>query len=322
MKKTVLLFAILFSFTFLKAQDLSKIDAMVAQYPKTFNSSEELAALIDKDFETDADKARAIYSWITTSVKFDVDTQFSKKKKKRLKYKDKVDRAQKLQKRRIQMEKKALTQHLAVAEGYATLYKRVCELCGIYGYIVKGTGKLRTFDIGKLPRMQNHWWNVVQIDKEWFFVDAAMGAGTVDYTEKTYQNDFNEKYFFTAPEVFFLNHFPKEKGWLKVEKTDEDFAKLPLFYGEFLKHDFELQEPLIGDLNLQGSDSIKFEINAPQVIENLSYQFNYEKAPSEITLEQDKDTYTFYIPFIVKRRGYFTVFYNKKAILSYKISGY
>ncbi len=322
MQKTVLLFALLLSITFLKAQELNKIDAIVSQYPKTFNETEELATLINNDFDNDKDKARAIFSWIANNVKYDVDTHFSKKKKKRIKYKNKIDKALKESKQRIRIENKALSEHLAVDEGYAILYKRLCELTGLYGYIVKGTAKLRTYDIGRIPRMQSYSWNVVQIDKEWFFVDATLGSGTLDYLEKTYQPNFNDKYFFTPPELFFLNHFPKDQGWLLVEKTAEDFASLPLFTGKYLKSDFELITPNEGVLDMKGQDSIQFQIKSPIPLADLSYQFNYEQEPSEISIKNTKDECTFAVPFTKRRTGYLTLFYEKEALVSYKIGTY
>ncbi|MCK5535601.1 MAG: hypothetical protein KAI79_02175 [Bacteroidales bacterium] len=322
MIRAILLFWLLLSFTFLNAQQLDPIDVMVSQYPKTFNKPEELATLINNDFDTDKDKARAIYSWITMNVKYDIKAHYSKKKRKKIKYKNKVDRAQKIRKLEINLENKALNKHLAVAEGYSQLYKRLCDLTGVYGYILKGTAKLRTFDIGKQPKILNHSWNVVQIDKEWFFVDATLGAGTVDYMEKTYQHYFNDKYFFTSPEKFFLNHFPKEKGWLLVEKTADDFAKLPLFIGEYLKADFNLIEPYEGVINIKNIDSIQFKIKSPVPIENMTYQFSYEKELSEVSVEFENGEYTFNIPFIIKRGGYLNLYYKKRAIISYKISSY
>lgn len=322
-KKTILLFSILFSFTVLKAQELNPIRVIVAQYPKTFNEAKELADLINNDFKTDTDKAKAIYSWITMNVKYDIKGHYAKKKRKRVKYKDRVDRAQKLRKQRIKIEYKALTQHLALAEGYATLYKTLCDLTGIYGYILKGTGKLRTFDIGKQPRILNHSWNVIQIDKKWFLVDATLGAGTVDYYEKTYQHNFNDQYFFTPPEKFFFNHYPKEEEWtLLLEKTADDFAKQPLFYGEYLKSGIELVDPPEGVLELKGVDSIQFRMTSPLPVENLTYQFSFEKEPGEINIENENDEYFFTIPFPKKRGGYLNLYNNKKAIISYKIGTY
>lgn len=322
MKKTFLLFGLFLCITFLNAQDINRIDAIVAQYPKTFSSSEELADLINKDFETDTDKARAIFSWITQNVKYDIDGHFSKKKNKRIKYKDKVDRAQKERKQRIRIENKVLTEHIALAEGYTTLYKRLCELCGLYGYIINGTGKLRTYDIGRQPKMMNHSWNVVQIDKDWYFVDAMMGAGTVDYFEKTYQPNFNEKYFFTPPEIFFFNHFPKEKGWLYVEKTPDDFAQLPLYYSEFLKNEFELIAPTNGILDLKGQDSIRIRIAAPVAIDKLNYKYNYDKEPHNLTVIKENNEYLVEVPFVKRRTGYLTLYSKKRPLVSYKIGTY
>ncbi len=320
MKKQILLITALLSFTFLNAQQLSEIDSKVAQYPKTFNSEKELAALINRDFETEADKARAIYTWITTNVEFDTKTYFSKKKKsKRIRYKNAVDRANKIRNKEIKLENRALKEHLAVADGYTILYKRICDLTGVYGYILKGTAKVKPTDVGVKPVMQNHKWNVVQVGKDWFFVDAAMGAGIVDYAEKKYVHYPNDKYFFTPPEKFFYNHFPKDKGWSLTENTAEDFANLPLFTGEYLRNDFELIAPLNGVLSLQGQDSVLFRMKSPVPHEDLTYQYNFEKQPTEIPVIKDGDEYTFSVPFAVKRRGYLTLFYKSEAIISFKI---
>ncbi len=322
MKKTVVLSVLLLLTAIVNAQQINKIDVIVAQYPRTLTTSEELAALVNEDFSDDREKARAIYAWIGMNVKFDLEAHFDREKKKRITYKDGVDKAQKERKERIKLEQKALTEHLALAEGYTTLYKRVCELCGLNVYTIKGTAKLRTFDIGKLPRVQNHSWNVVQIDKEWYFVDVMLGAGTVDYFNKSYQHLFNDAYCFTAREDFFLNHYPKDEGWLLVEKTAEDFAQLPLYTGTYLKGGFTMQQPLEGVLDLKSQDSIAFEIIMPEVPGQLRYQFNFDKEATAITPEQQGELHTFSVPFEKKRTGYLTLFHNKQALVTYKIGGY
>lgn len=322
MYKLIILLAFLVSYTYLGAQDLNEIDATVAQYPNRFGSSEELAELINRDFKTDTDKARAIFSWISRNVKYDIEEHFSKKKKKRISYKDKVDRAQKERQQRIKLENKALSQHLALAKGYATLFKRLCDLTGLYAYIIEGTGKLRTYDIGRLPRMRNHQWNAVQIDKDWFFVDAMMGAGTVDYFEKSYQPYFNDNYFFTHPDTFFLNHYPREEEWLLTEKKAEDFAELPLIYSACLKNEYEIITPDKGLLELKGKDSIEFRIKSPTPISDLSFKFNYDKEHQEVKIESQNGEYHFSVPFTKRRTGYLTLYRQKRAIVSYRINSY
>lgn len=322
MRKLILLFLMLLSFTFINAQQLNEINVIVSGYPKSFTEAEDLANLINTDFDSDEKKARAIYSWITMNVKYDIKAYYSKKRTKRIKYNSKAEKAMKLRKQRVRIENKTLQENKAVAEGYTTLYKRLCDLTGLYSYIIKGTAKLRTFDIGKQPRIENHAWNAVQIEKKWYFVDATFGAGTVNYIEKTYQHDFNEKYFFTPPEKFFLNHYPKEKSWLLVEKTPVDFANLPLFHSQFLRADLELIEPQLGVLDLKSKDTIQFKIKSPDPIEKLTYKYSFEKEPCEILIDPENEGYSFDIPFVKKRGGYLTIFYNNKEILTFKIGTY
>ena len=257
------------------------------------------------------------------NVKFDVDSHFAKMKRKSIKYRNSVDRAQKLRAQRIKIEHKALNENLAVAEGYATLYKTLCDLCGIYGYILKGSAKLRNMDIGRQPKILNHSWNVIQIEKNWFFVDATMGAGIVDFEKQTYQHHFNDKFFFTPSGKFFLNHYPKDEGWrLLPEKTADDFANLPLFYGEYLKNDFELLEPNNGVLDVKGTDTIRFKLKSPVPIDSLSYQYNFDNQPGKTVVTKENDVYTFSVPLVARRSGYLNLFYNRLAIISFKIGAY
>ncbi|NQU88353.1 MAG: transglutaminase, partial [Mariniphaga sp.] len=186
MKNLTSLLLLLLSVYYLNAQQLSEIDIKITEYPKTFTDVKDLANLINTDFDTDEKKARAIYSWIALNVKYDIKAQFSKKRKKRIKYKNQLDRALKLRKQSLAKINKALHENKATSEGYANLFKELCDLSGLYCYTIKGTGKIRTFDIGKQPRVLNHSWNVVQINKKWFFIDATLGAGSVDYVEKKY----------------------------------------------------------------------------------------------------------------------------------------
>ena len=53
------------------AQKYNAVDKVVLKYPKSFSSTEKLAERIEKDFTSDYDKARAIYSWIAFNVKYD-----------------------------------------------------------------------------------------------------------------------------------------------------------------------------------------------------------------------------------------------------------
>ena len=65
----LLLNSIFINFTF--SQKISEVDKIVAKYPKSFDSTEQLAERIEKDFDSDAERARAIYGWIAFNIRYD-----------------------------------------------------------------------------------------------------------------------------------------------------------------------------------------------------------------------------------------------------------
>ena len=53
---------------------------------------------------------------------------------------------------------------------------------------------------------------------------------------------FNDAYFFTNPDRFFLNHYPADEKWLLVAKSKTDFAPLPVFFGGYFQNNYEIQK--------------------------------------------------------------------------------
>lgn len=53
------------------SQKYSAIDSIVLKYPN-FGNTEMLAERIKKDFTSDYDKARAVYSWVALNINYDV----------------------------------------------------------------------------------------------------------------------------------------------------------------------------------------------------------------------------------------------------------
>ena len=83
-----IIFTILFSLFFLNlslAQKYNAIDSIVLKYPD-FGSTEKLAERIQKDFISEHDKARAIYSWIALNLNYDVKTYLDPPKQKTYKF--------------------------------------------------------------------------------------------------------------------------------------------------------------------------------------------------------------------------------------------
>ena len=76
-KITVLIVLLLATNAF--AQDYSQVDLLVSSYPKSFSKAEDLAEKINKDFTKEDEKARAIFYWIASNIKYDVKTFYAQK---------------------------------------------------------------------------------------------------------------------------------------------------------------------------------------------------------------------------------------------------
>jgi len=70
----VVLLIIILSFinTSAFSNNFEKTDRIVKNYPHSISNPNQLAKLINRDFEMPEDKARAIYTWIATNIVYDI----------------------------------------------------------------------------------------------------------------------------------------------------------------------------------------------------------------------------------------------------------
>src|SRR5690606_15652960 len=130
-----------------------------------------------------------------------------------------------------------------VCQGYATLYTIIADKAGLESVIVTGSSKSHPAHIGKQPGNSDHAWNAIKIGGEWKLVDVTWGAGTATGNPPKFNFKFSDKYFFTDPDVFFLNHFPDDKKWLMTNRSEKEFADLPLYYGNYHMGGYEFVSP-------------------------------------------------------------------------------
>ena len=57
----------------MNSQDYERVDATISLYPTSCKNPEELSKFISRDFISEEDKVRAIYSWIIQNVSYNPD---------------------------------------------------------------------------------------------------------------------------------------------------------------------------------------------------------------------------------------------------------
>ena len=302
------LFLFLTNFSFV-AQDFAQVDATIKFYPKNFDEVSELSSFIARDFKTDEEKIRAIYGWIINNIVYDPEEYdvFN------YKFKDFKERNAKEEITRIKIIQRTLQKGIAVCEGYAMLFEKLCELQGIQNYLVRGDIKTSFNDIGR-PFQKTHMWNVVYLDGKPFLFDPTWGAGK--YNQK-FIKEPSYYWYKTDPKLFIKTHYPDlvEDAFLEVNISKQIFAKLPIV----IKKDLFMTDvvtPIYGLISSADyGEEIDFELKtaAPLVI-SYSYDFGNKKKLVDFTTDGEHLKFP-----IENKTGELIVYFNDEPALAYKV---
>lgn len=197
------------------SQDFSKIDRYAEKTPKAVTKTPEtLAKYLNKEAVTDLEKVRAYYVWIGKNIHYDVHGFFSGNIKS-------------------PSAQKTLKQRKSVCQGYAELFKAMCDYSQIPNYIVSGYSKGYGFNPNRRITNPDHAWNVVKINNQWQLIDVTWSSGYVN-EKKQFKQKFTFEFFLSNPHDFILKHLPSDPMWQLLScpisvkdfrKSDEDLKK-------------------------------------------------------------------------------------------------
>ena len=293
-----------------KAQNYEQVAATIQLYPKSFDNPEQLSKFISRDFISEEDKVRAIYTWIVNNVAYEP----SEYKKFNYNFKNFRERNEKEEATRNKIIERTLQKGIAVCEGYAMLFERLCELQGIENYLVRGDTKASFKDIGR-PFKKNHMWNIATIDGKQYIFDPTWGAGK--YNGK-FIKDPTYFYYKTPPKLFFKTHYPAmyEDALIDAVISKEVFANMPIIIPETLRRE-DVEKPLTGIISSEDDDGfIDFQIRNSNP-SNISYSFGKEPiAISEI--KKEANLITFKIP-LQLGASTLLIYFDDQPALAYKI---
>ena len=307
MKKLFLL-VVIFSFSAF-SQDYVRVDATIQLYTKTLRNAEDLSRFISRDFSTEEDKVRAIYSWLINNVSYK-PSEYKMFNYTFAKYRE---RNKKEEITREKIIERTLQTGRAVCEGYAFVFEKLCQLQGIDNYLIRGDTKSHFNDIGRSFK-KNHMWNAAKIDGEWYLFDTTWGAGKYDekfIKEPTYF------YYKIAPEQLIKNHYPEmvEDSFLTSPISFTEFKRLPLIISNELLPE-AIISPKEGVLNSNSSmNEIFFELKtkAPKQI-----QYAYDIIKETVPFIENDGILTFTIPVQIGSHS-LLIYFDDEPVLGYKI---
>jgi hypothetical protein len=183
-----ILFIILFVFSSqLNSYGQQNTDAQAISIPVTDCASvDALSSYINRNFTTDSTRIRAIYTWITNNINYDVARFLAREKSPSS---PSPTAAQ------------VLSSRSGVCQGYSDLFVSLCKGVGIEALRIGGYTKQQ----GKVSAIA-HAWVAAYLDGQWYLFDPTWGAGYVknDVFVKRYNNIFYK----VPPAKFIADHMP------------------------------------------------------------------------------------------------------------------
>ncbi|KGL62801.1 transglutaminase domain-containing protein [Polaribacter sp. Hel1_85] len=312
MKK--LIFLILFLSLNISSQDLKKVDLIIYSY-HSITSAEQLAKRIDYDFNTDIEKIRALYTWLTLNIQYDYSVSTNIKSPEIIIHNGEIDLKYRLRWIENNLVSKTISTKKSVCYGIAITFKKVCDLLNLESELIKGYTRTLNNEINYIPKNKNHIWNAVKINEKWVIVDATYGLKRNAKNSKP-----NYYYFDIEKEKLNLTHFTSNPKWINYlnQKKLKNFCYQPIFSDAYFKYNVELIEPLKGKITSE-REKIILKIRNIKPETEISYKFE-ESLYRQIPTVKSKNYTTNIVIDNPKKNTNLYIYLDGEYALSYKIT--
>lgn len=278
---------------------------------------EELSTNITKGFNTDLEKAAAIYFWVTHNVAYDV-----KLMGKMLQQSQGVQRLPAAEVLKIKKEQAmvALTKRKGVCQNYARLYRHLAMAAKLECEVIAGHSRSYSRQVGTLGN--GHAWNAVKIDEEWRLLDCTWGAGGVNAKQK-FLFKFRPGYFLPNPGGFSYSHFPTDPEWqlLEAPLSESDYLGQPGIGVGFLEYGISDLNYNTQRLNLKRGNPLEIIFLADRKPENIICANLTISKQIPCTLTEQEGRYVVTIePKLVRNMQLGLLTGEQETLVSYRLS--
>jgi transglutaminase/protease-like cytokinesis protein 3 len=173
------------------AKDYQYIDSIMRCCPAQHTrSAEDIARYIASKFNSENDKLRAAYSWISQQISYDVGAMYVG-----LKYKYESE-----------VVERVLKTRQTVCFGYVVTFKAIAAHLGLKIIVVRGYTKQN----GKIDVIP-HAWCAVKYNNRWRLIDPTWSSGYL--SSGVFHRRFNDKWFLVHPDTMINTHIPFDPVW-------------------------------------------------------------------------------------------------------------
>lgn len=220
---------------------------------------DSLSRMLTKDYTSDRDKVTSIFRWITENISYNIRPYYYADHFRNGLYEDDDTGALKPLSERVAIE--VLKKRIALCDGYARLFKTLCDYAGIKSEVILGYAD-GGMSHRRLKFTSNHRWNAVYLDSSWYLLDPTWASGFVTYSSNDYMQSFNNHYFLTPADEFIRDHYPEDLQWTLLPKPPaiSEFKYSPFKNNAFIKYKIESYKPQSGTIDALPGDTIQIEL--------------------------------------------------------------
>ena len=295
------------------------------------NDPATLAKVLTEPWSTEKEKVRAIFRWITEHISYYKVTPraSSRKREPVMITDDDFSDTSVLKPLTERIAVKMLKDRRGYCDGYARLFKSLCDHAGIRSEIITGYARSDIMRAEEKFR-SNHSWNSVYFDSAWHLLDVTWASGYLDRSSN-FVKHYDDYYFLTPPEQFIRHHYPDDLRWTLLASPTPlyEFRYTPFRQRSYVKYDITDYYPSRGIIEARVGDTIHFEIRTPTAFRNLSIapdslwdtsalihtpSYTYLQPES---IRRDKVSYSFCVD--SEAVEWLHVMYNNDAVLRYRL---
>jgi transglutaminase/protease-like cytokinesis protein 3 len=284
----------------IKNFDYRKADSIALHFPKKkYKTVSDIASVLTQDLNTEHEKFRAIFRWITDNIEYNKSAQ------------------------NITGADKVLRKNKAVCQGFSNLLKEMCTVVNIPCESIVGYTKTEVADINRKLKKTDHAWNCVKLYDKWYLVDVTWATSKFNVVTRKFINEFDDYYFLTPPERFILDHYPKDKKYQFLAKPVKKsvFIKAPVYYTDYLHMQLSKVVPVKGAFKWKIEKPIRVEVQSPTTLKDAAVLINADKFITPVELKQDLTLGKYYFEYTFLQPGKidFTVYFNGLCMVEYLI---
>jgi hypothetical protein len=222
-----------------------------------------LAKKLTASYTTDLQKVRAIFSWIAQHIEYNKGRKSFVKRSlfaHSFLRSNNAEDTSAIKSANEFVAELVLASRVGRCEGYARLFKTLCDYAGIRSEIVTGYARGNMNSSSRF--ISNHFWNAVFVDSAWHLVDVTWASGSLSMFSDRFIQRYDDHYFFTSPDVFIRDHFPDDLKWTLLSNPPpvEEFRRSPFRPSAYIKYDILSFKPSSGWIDAAAGDTIQIEL--------------------------------------------------------------